>query len=32
LGVIKVFDYKLQSTHEFRGKGGAVMVMKTHPN
>ena len=31
LGVIKIFNYKLEPTHEYRGKGGAVLTMKSHP-
>ena len=32
LGVIKVFNLKGEATHEYRGKGGAVLTMKSHPN
>ncbi len=32
LGSIKIFSPQLQLTHEFQGKGGAVLAMQFHPN
>jgi WD40 repeat protein len=32
MGSIRIFSPQLQPTHEFQGKGGAVLVMQFHPN